>query len=316
HLSPVAEHECVPSYLESLPTDDDDPLRTAYVHLTHTFRQQNDKGGRQIRALATTLLDGDSDSLFSPTGGITPIDELTALPFMGAAHCAQPLSSPDGQSFLRHFAKTRIYDGTLLETARAGIEADDVRLDALVQQSTNTRFLCLTHDGAAGVEFLNQTLLACFTARRDDSARDTPGCPILVLENDDSSGLYNGDQGVIARVKDTAGIRLEALFPTERGVRRVPTALLPKVAPCFAMTVHKSQGSEYDHVLLTLPPPGARLLTRQLVYTAVTRARRSVTLLGPEASLRQAAETPAERSSRLRARVLQRLDSRVVATRG
>jgi exodeoxyribonuclease V alpha subunit len=85
--------------------------------------------------------------------------------------------------------------------------------------------------------------------------------------------------------------------------RYVSPAALPPHDTAFALTVHKSQGSEFDHAVLVLPGSASRVLSRELVYTAVTRARRAVQVIGSRAVLSQAIATPTQRDSGLAARI-------------
>ncbi|MGH9024352.1 MAG: exodeoxyribonuclease V subunit alpha [Acidimicrobiia bacterium] len=122
------------------------------------------------------------------------------------------------------------------------------------------------------------------------------GRPLLVTENDYGLRLYNGDTGVVVAGPDG---RLVAVF--ERGRERLelsPTRL-GSIDTVHAMTVHKSQGSQFDQVAVLLPDPVSRILTRELLYTAVTRARSSLILAGTEASVRAAVTRPVARASGL-----------------
>ncbi len=121
------------------------------------------------------------------------------------------------------------------------------------------------------------------------------GTPVLVTRNEPFERLANGDAGVVVR----AGALAVLALPDGPGVRTVPMARLPESEPWWAMTVHKSQGSEFDHVVVSLPRPGSPVLTRELLYTALTRARRTVTVVADEASLRTAVGRPAVRASGL-----------------
>ena len=105
----------------------------------------------------------------------------------------------------------------------------------------------------------------------------------------------------MAVVRPGSGGRLTVAFDEGRGreVRSVSPTRLGAIETVFAMTVHKSQGSEFDRVTLLLPPSGSRLLTRELVYTAVTRARQAVSIVGTADALRTAVETPISRASGL-----------------
>jgi len=112
--------------------------------------------------------------------------------------------------------------------------------------------------------------------------------------------LANGDVGVVLPDPEEAG-RVAVAFPAaDGGVRRVSPARLPAHETVWAMTVHKSQGSEFDRVLLLLPAEPSRVVTRELLYTAITRARDRVEVWGAEAVVRAGVATRVERSSGLR----------------
>ena len=127
------------------------------------------------------------------------------------------------------------------------------------------------------------------------------GRPIIVTANDHPIELYNGDVGVIGREADDDP--LAARFPAAGGRRTVPLALLPPHETAFAMSVHKAQGSEFDEVLLLLGERPSPILTRELVYTAVTRARRRVRICGSKEILGAAIAARVERASGLRERL-------------
>ncbi len=121
------------------------------------------------------------------------------------------------------------------------------------------------------------------------------GTPVLVTRNDPLERLANGDAGVVVRAGS-----IPVLAVTDGpGVRTVPVARLPESETWWAMTVHKSQGSEFDHAIVALPAAGSPILTRELLYTALTRARRKVTVVADEASVRHAVDRPAARASGL-----------------
>ena len=123
------------------------------------------------------------------------------------------------------------------------------------------------------------------------------GRPLIVTENDYALDLYNGDTGVVVEGRDggwsppsSAAARSPHVSPTR----------LAAVDTVYAMTVHKSQGSQFDTVAFLLPGPDSRVLTRELLYTAVTRARERLILVGPSRSIRAAIERPITRASGLR----------------
>lgn len=134
--------------------------------------------------------------------------------------------------------------------------------------------------------------------------RDTPdylGRPVIVTRNNYAEQLFNGDVGII--IQGSEGNRVAA-FETGSGLRTVSTAALPDVETVFAMTVHKSQGSEFDTVILVLPQAPSPVLVRELMYTAVTRAKTKLIVFGTEAVVRHAILAKSERTSGLKDRLL------------
>ena len=121
-----------------------------------------------------------------------------------------------------------------------------------------------------------------------------PGRPVMITRNDYNLDLYNGDIGVAIET----GEGLRAIF--ERGEPRAfPLSHLTEHTTVHAMTIHKSQGSQFDQVVVVLPEGESRLLTRELLYTAVTRARRRVWVVGTQDVIRQAVERSVQRASGL-----------------
>ncbi|MHC4885563.1 MAG: exodeoxyribonuclease V subunit alpha [Planctomycetota bacterium] len=122
------------------------------------------------------------------------------------------------------------------------------------------------------------------------------GRSIMVTANDYRAELFNGDMGVVWMEE---GGELAAWFPTAEGVRRVELNQLPPHVTAWAMTVHKSQGSEFDFVVMSLPEADSPMCTRELFYTGVTRARHRVHLLGSEEAVATAVQSSSARSSGL-----------------
>jgi exodeoxyribonuclease V alpha subunit len=127
-----------------------------------------------------------------------------------------------------------------------------------------------------------------------------PGRPLLVTENDYELGLYNGDTGVVVQA---GADRVRAVFERRGEIAEFSPARLGAVDTVYAMTIHKSQGSQFDTAAVLLPEPGSRILTRELLYTAATRARALLILVGTEATIRAAVARPIARASGLRDRL-------------
>jgi exodeoxyribonuclease V alpha subunit len=158
------------------------------------------------------------------------------------------------------------------------------------------RVLCAHRRGPRGAEWLNARLTEALGVQ----PQWYPGRPVLVTQNDHALRLFNGDVGIALPDPEADG-RIRVFFEAEEGrLRRIPPLRLPPYETTYAMTIHKSQGSEFGRVLVVLPPEDSRLLTRELLYTAVTRARTDLVVWGDAAVLRAGVARRLARSSGLR----------------
>ena len=130
----------------------------------------------------------------------------------------------------------------------------------------------------------------------EPSGQRYAGLPLLATRNDYELRLHNGDTGVVVRGADG---ELRAVFDAGGDTIELAPSRLADVEPLFATTVHKSQGSEFDIAAVLLPEPDSPLLSRELLYTAVTRARSSLVVGGSEEAVREAVARPAGRASGL-----------------
>ncbi len=181
----------------------------------------------------------------------------------------------------------------VLDAARAGEVAE--ALGALVR----FRLLCAHRRGPHGVSTWTtriQAWLADEFPGLDLEQREYVGRPLLITENNYELGLYNGDAGVI--VETAPGVPRAAFERGDSMLEFSPTRL-GAVETVYAMTIHKSQGSQFDVAAVLLPPPSSRILTRELLYTAATRARGRLILVGTEETIRAAVERPVARASGL-----------------
>jgi exodeoxyribonuclease V alpha subunit len=176
------------------------------------------------------------------------------------------------------------------------------RLRLLFRHLERTRLLTMIREGPWGCEQINEFLAERVRQRlrghagRADDGRLFVGAPVLVTRNDRIRELNNGDVGLTLR--SAHGLRV--VFPCRSGYVSFPADQLPPHELGFALTVHKSQGSEYEHVLVVLPPRGGRrLLTKELLYTAVTRAKQLVILTGTADAIRTAIQRRIERDAGL-----------------
>ncbi len=164
------------------------------------------------------------------------------------------------------------------------------------------RILCALREGPYGVQALNRLMEQLL--RQEGLIRQIgrwyPGRPVMVTKNDYQLRLFNGDMGITLPDPD-GNHELRVFFPSpEGGVRKFPPRRLPEHETVYAMTVHKSQGSEFDRVLLILPDRDAPVLTRELIYTGITRAREQMEIWGKKTTFLRAVSRRIQRSSGLR----------------
>jgi exodeoxyribonuclease V alpha subunit len=180
-------------------------------------------------------------------------------------------------------------------------DGDRVELRALLDAQSRARIVCATRASglATSADAINARLLARLQGASGvrPSRALVPGVPVMVLRNDYERGLFNGDSGLVVSVDpgDAVGPRPMAVFPRRTEIEAIPLDV--DLAPAFAMTVHKAQGSEFDNVTLVLPEADLPMVTRELLYTAMTRARRSVLIVGQRELLARAVARTAERYS-------------------
>lgn len=185
-----------------------------------------------------------------------------------------------------------------LSRLAAGAQPADV-LDAF----SRFQLLCALREGPFGVMGLNErievSLQKAGLIRRSPGAANKwyPGRPVMIARNDSALGLFNGDIGIAMLDEEQA---LKVFFPLPDGsIKAVQPSRLPPHDTAYAMTVHKSQGSEFDHTVLVLPNQFTPVLTRELVYTAITRAKRRLTLYAEQNVLNSAVKMRTLRRSGL-----------------
>jgi exodeoxyribonuclease V alpha subunit len=249
-------------------------LRHAMARLTVSYRFGARPG---IGALAVAARTGNADAL------------LAALAPGAFSHVAW--SAARGTSV-----------SALLEPVRAPLDAYLASERPAEALAALGRFRVLTalRDGDAGVSGLNAAIERWLRQRGVSTGGWYQYRPVLITQNDPATQLFNGDVGCTI-VRDGEPL---VYFAGPDGPRGIAPSRLPAHDTAWSMTVHKAQGSEFDHVLLVLPDVDTRLLTRELLYTGITRARESVTLVGSEALLRVALARGVERASGLSERLV------------
>jgi exodeoxyribonuclease V alpha subunit len=167
--------------------------------------------------------------------------------------------------------------------------------EKVISEFNSFRILSAHKRQFAGVDHINTTAYKSLSKNglRDNTKQFFNGMPLIISENDYTLNLFNGDTGLILREEDT----LKAYFTTDSGIKSFSTARLPEHSPVFAMTVHKSQGSEFEHVVFVLPDMESSIMTRELFYTAVTRARTKLTVISSESAVKRCIENKMVRST-------------------
>jgi len=206
----------------------------------------------------------------------------------------------DAEGMARFRADLHQRAADLLETARRRPPEEAVlALD-------RHRLLCAHREGPYGVTGWNREVERMLAEGGDTYVYQDwyAGRPVLVSSNDRLLGLNNGDMGVTVFAEGRDGpARLRVVLPGADGLQSFPTTRMPAVQTVFAMTIHKSQGSQADTVSVILPPEDSPLLSRELFYTAVTRAQQTVRIIGSEAAVRMAVAREVQRATGLRDRL-------------
>lgn len=198
-----------------------------------------------------------------------------------------------GEGLSLHGGTDQLRQEVVPVAAELAVAADAGDAELSLQLLNRHRLLCAHRHGTYGASHWNDQMASWTGAT---SGQWQPGTPLLVTANDYENKLYNGDTGVV--IATTEGLR--AAFPGSGGPQLLPLSRLSSVQTVHAMTVHRSQGSQYDAVTVLLPTATSAILSRELLYTAVTRASKRVCVIGSEEALRAAVNRQVVRASGLR----------------
>jgi exodeoxyribonuclease V alpha subunit len=288
--------------------------------LEHSFRMDAaDPSGRAVFAAARAVHAGAAHELTDKHGLATPRTpgtlQWSGCEWVDAADHPVKTAHAVAAALWHHFEAPRVQriaNETVFQFEDGRVVADQQhRLDELWQLLSRARILTATRGQPTGSQALNAYVHELALERMTVSGRPefVPGEPVMITANDYQRGLFNGDQGIIVRADEGGGHhRFRAVFRVAGQL--VPfaiEALRDRLELAWALTVHKAQGSELDALALVLPDDAnLPLLTRELLYTGITRARTSVVLCGSRAVLTAAGKRAALRdfglATRLRAR--------------
>lgn len=183
--------------------------------------------------------------------------------------------------------------------AKSVPEAVSLTISELMNEFNRFRILTAGHNGEWGDHNINDYLTRWHMTQLKLPLGKSPwfhGRPVMVLQNNYELGLFNGDIGICLQTQQKGeGSRLEVFF--ENKTQGIAVNLLNDelIATAYAMTIHKSQGSEFDHVAITFDNSNSRLLSKELIYTAVTRAKQRVSIYSTKRALQKAVQTPTQR---------------------
>ncbi len=215
---------------------------------------------------------------------------------------------PDGVTWIALDAAGQSADDALIRVRALAVDAGRKVIEAArsgegraaIDALGAFRMLCAHRRGPDGVATWTARIETWLAAEVDGlgaGGRWYAGRPLLVTENDYELRLYNGDTGVVLMGADG---RTSAAFERDGAILELSPARLGSVETVYAMTIHKSQGAQFDTAVVLLPPETSRILTRELLYTAATRARRELIVVASEDAIRAAVDRPVARASGLR----------------
>lgn len=273
----------VPALPEPVPTTVS-PLGDSIALLQRSYRFGTDSGIGKLAALVNC------------GSGAAALDVLTS------GKQSDIVWHPAGVRELKPFLSTCAVErlAAYLDRVASGAAPDEI-----FEAFNAFRVLCAHRGGPAGAVCVNRMIEAALEEKGLIDTRETwyTGRPVMVTRNDYNVQLFNGDVGITLPDADAGG-RLKVCFPApDGGMRKLMPVRLPQHESVYAMTVHKAQGSEFGHVLIILPDEASRVMSRELIYTGITRARSAVEIRGSESVLLQSIERRLARASALRQRL-------------
>ncbi|OPL09548.1 MAG: hypothetical protein AVO34_13500 [Firmicutes bacterium ML8_F2] len=292
------------------------------VVLEKSYRaREEDSAGKRILEVAAVINEGRFPGEAGSGSALATRRGVSEILFEGVEHL-MPGDEYQRAAFLTRWYEllnSRLTDlnerlSVTYRSGPAGFDPENTaKLKEVLDHFEQFRILCATRmpAGGAGSEEVNAWFFRRWLEhlKKEGLVNGSPhyllGEPVLMTRNDYSLRLYNGDSGLVLNVVVESVARQRpaepmAVFPRSGSFVAYPIeALRGRLDPAWATTVHKAQGSEYENVAIILPTVHVRPLTRELLYTAITRAKKSVVIVGPQEILNQGLKHSLERASGL-----------------
>ncbi|WP_286267676.1 exodeoxyribonuclease V subunit alpha [Thalassotalea atypica] len=274
YLAQCTQEKSIDNVLKKLAKTDNTKQRIGYAdHLSFLYKSRRFDGEGGIGLIANAVINSKSEASWALLESKAPNPQLS---FTRSVEQSLP-------------ALVQKYYMPLL-TAK-DINQAFIQLNAF-------RVLCAARKGLNGVEQLNEKIAELLGKTLNQRELLYHGMPIMINENDYTLGLYNGDIGLVWR--NEQGQLLVAFEDAEQGYRYIMPTRLPSFEPVYAMTIHKTQGSEFSHVYMVLSNQlESKLLSRELMYTGITRAKKHLTITATEPVWFNGVETKVKRFSNL-----------------
>ncbi len=255
-----------------LPAEKNNPISDCVVILKKNHRFNNQSG---IKALSDAVRDGNVEKVFNV---------LESDNYSDVTWHKLPLYT---------VSQKKMHD-IILNGFKSYIKETDMYTKFNLLD--NFRILCAVKESNYGTKFLNDISIDILLHHNILKNRTGEDCPVIIKRNCYNTKLFNGDVGLVLR-KETFG-KLSAFFKdSENNLRSYSLSQLPENETVFAMTIHKSQGSEFKNVALFLPDKGSPILTRELLYTGITRAKKRIDIFATKESLLDAVNTQTQKIS-------------------
>lgn len=270
----------------------DDPQCQLHARVQKLTGQHRYQEGSMIARLAAAIRAGDASATIAALGA--GADDVKWI-------------KPGDRSGVEETVSLVADHARSLRALAQNVEGDpNQHAKRVLKKQAQLQVICANRAGPMGVAGWNQRIekrLGIGPAPGWYSGR-----PVMVTINNPEINLYNGDVGVVVPADNELGgtsgqRRKDAVFPLGDEIIRVPVTRLEEIATVHALTIHKSQGSEYDHAIVVLPARKSLLLTRELLFTGVTRAAKKVTVIGSEEVIRAGVERKIRRATGLAERL-------------